>query len=117
MIFTADGETLTGNIDLDSYSSMTASLKNSSSLTGHIDAANTAKAIALTLDATSTWTVTANSYLTSLSDAGGISGTSITNITSNGHTVYYDASATASSPLGGKTYTLNGGGSLTPQTK
>ena len=117
VIFTADGETLTGNIDLDSYSSMTASLKNSSSLTGHIDAANTAKAIALTLDATSTWTVTANSYLTSLSDAGGISGTSITNITSNGHTVYYDASATASSPLGGKTYTLNGGGSLTPQTK
>jgi len=52
--------------------------------------------------------------LTTLSDTGGISGTSITNIYGNGYTVYYlSASNTA---LGGKTYTLAGtaGGYLKP---
>jgi hypothetical protein len=49
----------------------------------------------LTLDGTSSWTVTADSYLTTLNTAG-ISETSITNIIGNGHTVYYDASANSS---------------------
>ena len=62
----------------------------------------------------STWTVTGDSKLTSLSDTSGISGTSITNIYGNGHTVTYDKSLAANSALGGKTYTLNGGGTLTP---
>jgi hypothetical protein len=44
-----------------------------------------------------------------------ISGDSITNITGNGHTVYYDADACPE--LNGQTYTLSEGGSLTPLTK
>ena len=48
--------------------------------------------VSLSLDATSQWVVAADSCLSSLSDSGGISGTAITNITGNGHTVYYDAS-------------------------
>jgi hypothetical protein len=78
-------------------------------LTGTINSA------ALTLDATSVWNVTGTSCLTSLSDTNGISGTAVTNIQGNGHTVYYDATLAASSSLGGKTYSLAGGGTLTPK--
>jgi hypothetical protein len=110
--FTGDGQTLVGNITADNISTVALTLQNGSALTGTINTAYTAKRVSLTLDASSTWTVTADSYPTCLSDAGGISGTNITNITGNGHTVYYDA---ASCPaLGGLTYTLNGGGTLTP---
>lgn len=111
-IVTADGQALTGNMIAADIGSITASLKNSSSLTGAINADNKAKSVNLTLDSGSTWTVTADSYLTCLSDSGGISGTAITNIIGSGHTVYYKQSAC--SALGGNTYTLSGGGYLKP---
>jgi hypothetical protein len=46
-------------------------------LTGAIDAADTAKAASLTLDAGRSWTVPADSHLICLSDSAGISGTTI----------------------------------------
>ncbi len=107
--FTANGETLTGNLITDSISSIMATLKNNTALTGYINSA------ALTLDLTSTWNVTADSVLIGLTDTGGISGTTITNIYGNGHTVYYDASLDANSALGGLTYSLANGGKLTPK--
>ena len=113
VVFTADGETLKGDVTADNISTIALTLQNGSSLTGAIDGAKTAKSVAVTLDATSTWTVTADSHLTSLTGAV-ISGTSIANITGNGHTVTYDASNSANSALGGKTYTLAGGGTLQP---
>lgn len=106
---TADGQTLVGDLTSDNISTITLTMKNSSTLKGAINKA------AVTLDATSSWTVTANSYLTTFSDTSGISGTTITNITGNGFTVYYDSTLSGNSALGGKTYTLNGGGTLTPQ--
>ena len=111
--FTADGQSLTGNIVADSISTITAGLQNGSSLTGYINSDNKASAVNLTMDSSSTWNVTADSYLTVLSDTAGISGTTITNIVGNGHTVYYTSSACPA--LGGKTYTLTGGGSLVPR--
>jgi hypothetical protein len=105
---TAYGETLTGSILTDSTSSATVVLKQGSTLKGRINKA------ALTLDSTSTWTVTADSTLTSLTGAE-ISGSKITNITGNGHTVYYDKDLAANKALGGKTYTLAGGGTLVAQ--
>ena len=94
-----------------SISGVTLKLTKTSAWTGAIDTAGTAKTAAVALDATSTWTVTADSHVTALTGAV-ISGSSITNIVGNGHTVTYDS---ASSPeLGGKTYTLAGGGTLTP---
>ncbi|MGD0610219.1 MAG: hypothetical protein ABSB41_01800 [Anaerolineales bacterium] len=114
VLLTADGQTLTGNLVADNLSSITLNLQNGSSLTGAINPDKTAKATNLTLDSTSTWTVTADSYLSGLSDASGISGSTITNIIGNGHTLYYDASLAANSQLGGKTYTFSGGGSLKP---
>ncbi len=104
----ADGETLTGNVVTDATSTAATTLSGGSTLTGTIDKS------ALTLDSSSTWKVTGNSVLTSFSDAGGISGVSITNLVGNGHTVTYDPSLAANSALGGKTYSLAAGGELAP---
>ncbi|NJD59482.1 MAG: hypothetical protein C3F13_03385 [Anaerolineales bacterium] len=109
---TADKQTLTGNLVADSISNLTISLENGSTLEGTINAEHSAKSANITLDKTSSWTVTADSYITCLNDADGISGTTMTNIIGNGHTVYYNASAC--SALGGQTYTLVGGGYLKP---
>ena len=111
---TADAQTLAGDIVVDGSSVLALTLKNGSSLTGAINRAASAKTAGLTLDATSQWTLTADSYLSALSDAGGISGAAVTNITGNGHRVYYDATLSANSYLAGKTYALPGGGSLLP---
>ncbi|MDR3745813.1 MAG: hypothetical protein P4K80_06750 [Acidobacteriaceae bacterium] len=56
--------------------------------------------------------MTGTSYLTTLSDVAGISGTTVSNIVGNGYTVYYESSNNSS--LGGLTYTLSGGGYLKP---
>ena len=116
VLLTADGQTLTGDMVADNISSITSTLQNGSVLTGAINTDKAAKAANLTLDSSSTWNVTADSYLTTLTDTGGISGTAITNIHGNGHTVYYDASNSANSALGGKTFTLAGGGELKPMS-
>jgi len=100
-LLTADGQTLTGNLFADSISAISLTLQNGSTLTGDINSDHTAKSANLTLDATSTWNVTADSYLAGFSDASGIAGSTITNITGNGHTIYYDASLAANSTLEG----------------
>jgi sugar lactone lactonase YvrE len=66
-VLTADGQTLTGDLVADSSSSITATLKNGSILTGATSKAD------LTIDATSTWAVPAASTLTKLTTAGTIS--------------------------------------------
>ncbi len=111
-VLTAVGQTLIGDLTADAISTITATLQNGSTLTGAIDAAGAAQEVNLTLDASSTWTVTADSHLTCLSDPDGISGGAVTNIIGNGHTVTYDASACPA--LDAKTYTLSGGGELKP---
>ena len=108
VVLTADGQTLPGDMSADSISSIAATLKNSSKLTGKLTK------VSLTLDASSTWVVTGNSVLAGFLDSDAISGSAITNVTGNGFTVTYDSSLSANSYLGGKTYTLVGGGTLTP---
>jgi hypothetical protein len=110
--FTASGTALTGNVIVDSISTATLMLSSGSSLSGALNTANTGSIVELSLDASSTWTVTGTSYLTTLSDSSGISGTTVSNIIGNGNTVYYKSSSNAS--LGGLTYTLAGGGFLKP---
>jgi hypothetical protein len=108
---TASGQSLSGDVVADASSSVAISLAKGSTLVGAVDAAGTAKAATLTLDGSSAWTVTADSHLTVLSGAV-VSGGTITNITGNGHTVTYDAGDSANTYLGGRTYTLTGGGTL-----
>jgi hypothetical protein len=105
---TASGETLSGDVRTDSTSTAAVTLADSSSLSGTLGESS------LTLDETSNWNVTGNSVLTSFSDTAGISGTTIANITGNGYTVTYDSSLPANSALDGRTYDLQGGGTLEP---
>jgi len=111
LTFKADGEVLTGDIVCDNISSVTAILQNKTTLKGTINAEGTAKVMALTLDTTSIWEVTGTSYLTSLTDQD----VTLANIHDNGHTIYYDAKADASQWLGGKTWKLAEGGTLSPE--
>jgi hypothetical protein len=75
--FNANGEALTGDIIVDSHSTVNLSLAADtatpavpSTLLGTINGANSgATTVSLTLDAVSTWVVTGDSYLTSLTNA------------------------------------------------
>jgi len=79
VIFNAYGEALTGDVIVDSISTVNLNLAADSAepsvpsiLTGTINGANTSGAtVNMTIDATSTWVVTGNSYLTTLSNAVG----------------------------------------------
>ena len=106
----AENETLNGNITCDNISSVTVILQNSTGLKGCINAENTASSMSLTLDSTSTWNVTGNSYLTGLTDED----SSLANIKDNGYNVYYNPDDSTNSWLEGKTFTLTYGGKLTP---
>ena len=105
----ASAQTLKGDIACDAISSVALALSDSSSLTGAVDSANTGDC-SVTLDSTSSWTLTGDSYVTSLTD----SDTSCKNITSNGHTIYYDSANEANSWLNGQTITLSDGGTIAP---
>ncbi|MHC1753869.1 MAG: hypothetical protein AB9861_00260 [Methanosarcina sp.] len=106
----AENEVLNGNITCDNISSVTVILQNSTTLTGAVNADNTAGSMAIELDSTSTWDVTGTSYLTGLTDED----STLANIKDNGYTVYYDADNSINSWLDGNTYTLTDGGKLTP---
>ena len=102
-------QVLKGNVNCDSISSAEINLTAGSSLTGAIDTANTGD-VSVTLDSTSKWNVTEDSYVTAITDADA----TYSNIISNGHTIYYSASDSRNSALGGKTITLSDGGRLVP---
>lgn len=107
---TAENQNLVGDITCDKISTINASLKDRSILKGAVNTEKTAKSIVLALDKTSKWIVTGTSYITSLSDDD----SSLSNIVSDGFTVYYDPSYSATIWLGGKTYPLSSGGKLAP---
>jgi uncharacterized protein (TIGR03437 family) len=109
-ILTASAQDLVGDMIADDSSSIAATLKNNSTLTGKLTRT------ALSLDAASLWNVTGYSTLTGLTDPEGISGESISNIRGNGFTVTYDPSLSTNSYLGGRTYALRNGGSLVPSS-
>lgn len=106
----ADTQKLKGDVVLDKISTAVLTLKNNSTLQGAVNTAKTAKSVSLFLDKSSIWNVTADSYLTSLADAD----TTLKNIISNGHTIYYNSTISSNSWLGGKTITLADGGKLVP---
>ncbi len=107
--FTADTQKLLGDVVLDNISTADITLVNGSSLNGAINSANTAKSVTITLDKTSAWNVTEDSYVNAVTDADG----TLSNITGSA-TVYYDSTNDANAWLGGKTFALAGGGELRP---
>ncbi|MDS0525129.1 hypothetical protein NNC19_05500 [Clostridium sp. SHJSY1] len=109
LTFNTTYQTMEGNVVCDKISTVNMNLKNNTYYTGTIDTENTGT-VNLTLDETSMWTVNGTSYLSAFTD----SDTSLSNIKDNGNTIYYDSTNSANSWLNGQTYTLNGGGVLTP---
>ncbi len=107
LTFNATNQTLNGNISVDNISTASFVLK-SSTLTSTINSENNAKEVNLSLDSSSKWVVTGDSYVTTLT----LENNDLSLIEDNGHTIYYDASA--NSWLNGQTITLSNGGTLTP---
>ena len=108
LTMTAKTQSLTGNVICDSISSVVLSLQNST-FSGAIDSKNQGS-VSLSLDEKSTWAVTADSFLSSLANAD----QTLSNIQSNGFTIYYDSANSANNWLSGQTYSLTGGGFLKP---
>ena len=84
-----ENQKVEGNIIVDSISTLDMNLSNSSSYKGAINDSNSAKSISLKLDASSSITLTADLYVTSLEDAD----TSYSNINFNGYKLYVNGTA------------------------
>lgn len=108
LTFNATNQTLTGDIYVDEYSTLSLILK-SSTLTGTVNADNSASQLDISLDSDSKWVVTGDSYITTLTLADE---DDLSCIDDNGYTIYYDSDAC--SWLNGETITLQDGGTLTP---
>ena len=80
---------VTGNIAVDSISTLTMSMKSSSSYEGAINTDNTAKSITLKLDKSSKIKLKADSYVTSLEDED----EDYSNIDFNGYKLYVNGKA------------------------
>ena len=109
-MLTSRRKALTGKILANNISKVKLALTNGSSWRGSLNEDNQADSASIALDRSSSWELTANSYVTSISDKDA----SFANIKSNGHNIYYDASQ--NSALAGRTIDLPGG-KLLPQTK
>lgn len=107
LTFNATNQTLNGNISVDAISTASFVLK-SSTLTSTVNNENKAKEVNLSLDSSSKWIVTGNSYVTTLT----LENIDLSLIEDHGYTIYYDASA--NSWLNSQTITLSNGGTLTP---
>ena len=102
-------QVLTGDVKADALSSITLQLGDAADYEGAFNAEDTAKNAAITLTTAAKWTLTSDAYVTTIADEA----KDFENIASNGHNIYYDASAATA--LGGKTYDLPGGGKLLPK--
>ncbi|KAJ5355544.1 uncharacterized protein N7496_012756 [Penicillium cataractarum] len=104
--------TLTGDLVAYNESLISWSLTDSSSWTGTAYSGYGTYYIGVSLDSTSTWTLTADTCVYNFTDTD----TSVTNVKSGGYTLTYDKSSSANTWLDEKTVSLSGGGSLVPGT-
>lgn len=86
VICTADGQVLDGDIIVDEISTLYMTLSNSSSFIGTINTDGDAGEVRVTLNSSSTWSLTGDSHITSFDG-------DISNITSNGYTLYVNGVA------------------------
>ncbi len=81
VVLNAEEQKLEGNILVDSISSLELSMTSNSTFTGAINPDGEGGTVDVTLDETSTWTLTADSYVTSFTG-------DLTNVTANGYHLY-----------------------------
>lgn len=85
--FNLSKQTISGDIYVDLISTLEMNISDSSSFTGSINSdGSQASALTVTIDSTSTWTLTADSYVTSFNG-------SLDNVVANGYTLYVNGSA------------------------
>jgi len=85
--FALTGQKASGDILADSISKLTMTITDGSAYTGAINADGTeAAALSVTLDSTSTWTLTGDSYVTEFNG-------DMANVVTNGHTLYVNGTA------------------------
>lgn len=100
--------------DLIAYngSSISWSLSEYSSWTGSVKSGYGEASFGVYLDGTSKWILTHDAFLTNFTneDPG------LSNLISNGYSIYYDTKSTKNAWLKNQTIQLNGGGRLTPST-
>ena len=89
VVLNAKNQKIEGDIIVDKISSLDLSLKNASSYTGTINNGNIAKTINISLDSSSSITLTGDSYITSLEDED----LSYGNINFNGYKLYVNGTA------------------------
>lgn len=106
---TGSYQALAGEIRCEEGTELSLSLQNNSSYTGSLST-DARMYIHLSLDATSRWFVTGDSYIEALTNAD----ETFQNIESNGFTIYYNSENTANAWLQSKPYALPGGGYLSP---
>ena len=81
VVLDAKEQTIEGSILVDSISSLELSMSDGSTFTGAINPDGEGGTVNVTLDATSTWTLTADSYVTNFTG-------DLTNVTGNGYHLY-----------------------------
>ncbi len=85
--FNLSGQTVAGDIYVDAISTLAMNISGSSKYTGSINSdGTTASSLSVTIDSTSTWTLTADSYVTAFNG-------SMSNVVTNGHTLYVNGTA------------------------
>ena len=89
VILNAINQVIDGNINVDKISTLIMKLSKNSKYTGTINSGNTAKSISLTLDSSSTLTLTGDSYITSLENADSTN----SNINFNSYKLYVNGKA------------------------
>ena len=106
---TLDHTQMTANPIVGEDSTLKLTLLNGAGFTGELGAEPPAK-VSVTLDAGSTLTLTADTYLVTLVNAD----TTHQNIQSNGFSLYYDSNAPENAYLNNQSIALPGGGYLMP---
>jgi len=85
--FDLTDQTVSGDIMVDAISELVMSIADSSSYTGAINSdGTTAASLSVTLDSTSTWTLTADSYITQFDG-------DMANVVTNGYTLHVNGVA------------------------
>ncbi len=84
--FTATAQTMDGNITVDEISSLDLTLSAGSTFTGTINSSGVAGDVSVSLDDTSTWILTGDSYLSSFDG-------DLSRVQANGHQLYVDGTA------------------------
>lgn len=106
----ADTQTLSGDVYCDNSSTVDFKIMNGSNYTGAVNKENTGKDVRVTIDATSKWNMTADSYVSCITN--NLEG--LKNIKDNGFKIYYDPDHSGNVWLDGRTLSLQDGGALVP---